>query len=101
MRKEVMQLAWQFRRDNDYDMSEALEVAWMNANLVRMMRNSVVEFEFYKSDGSRRVAHGTLRRDMCPMLKGANRERNRAVQVYFDVDKGEWRCFNKTKLLKS
>lgn len=100
MKKEVMLLAWQFRRENNYDMSEALEVAWMNANLVRMMRNSVVEFEFYKSDGSRRVAHGTLKRDICPQTKGCDRARSDSVQVYFDTEKNEWRCFRKCNLIR-
>ena len=100
MKREVMMLAWQFRRDNNYDMSEALEVAWMNANLVRMMRSSVVEFEFYKSDGSRRVAHGTLKRDVCPATKGCERVRNNSVQVYFDTEKNEWRCFKKSQLIR-
>ena len=100
MKRDVMMLAWQFRRDNNFDMSEALEVAWLNANLVRMMKSSVVEFEFYKEDGTKRKAHGTLRKDMCPLLKGSKKNKNLSVQVYFDVDKGEWRCFKKTKLLK-
>ena len=100
MKREVMMLAWQFRRDNNYDMSEALEVAWMNANLVRMMRNSVVEFEFYKSDGSRRVAHGTLKREMCPATKGCDKARNKSIQVYFDTEKNEWRCFKKCQLIR-
>lgn len=100
MKRDVMMLAWQFRRDNNFDMSEALEVAWLNANLVRMMRNSVVEFEFYKTDGTKRKAHGTLRKDICPLLKGSNREKNPSVQVYFDTEKGEWRCFKKYRLVK-
>lgn len=100
MKRDVMILAWQLRRNNHFNMSEALEVAWMNANLVRMMRNSVVEFEFYKEDGTKRKAHGTLRNDVCPILKCSNRAKNPSVQVYFDTDKGEWRCFKKYKLIK-
>ena len=99
MRKNVMMLAWQFVKDDCFTMSEALATAWYNRNLVKMMQNSIVEFEYLKVDGSKRFARGTLRQDMCPKIKNENRTKNRAVQVYFDVDAGEWRCFKKCNLI--
>ena len=94
-----MTLAWQFVKQNKYGMGLALEVAWVNQKLVRQMRNSIVEFEFIKMDGERRIAHGTLQRDLCPQIKGGLKPRNKSVQIFFDVDKGEWRCFKKHKLI--
>ena len=94
-----MQLAWQFVKQNNYGMGLALEVAWVNQKLVKQMRNSVVEFEFMKLDGGKRIAHGTLQKDLCPQTKGGLKPRNTSVQVYFDVDKGEWRCFRKHTLI--
>lgn len=94
-----MQLAWQFVKQNRYGMGLALEVAWVNQKLVQQMRNSVVEFEFIKMDGGVRHARGTLKTDMCPPVKGGLKPRNKSVQIFFDVDKGEWRCFKKHKLI--
>jgi hypothetical protein len=92
-------LAWQFVKNDCFTISEALETAWCNRNLVKMMKNSIVEFEYKKVDGSTRLARGTLRQDMCPQVKSEKRTKNQSIQVYFDVDAGEWRCFKKCNLI--
>ena len=94
-----MQLAWQFVKQDYFTMSEALETAWRNQTLVKLMKNSVVEFEYQKADGSKRLARGTLKYDMCPKVKSEKRVKNPTIQVYFDVDAGAWRCFKKCNLI--
>lgn len=67
--------------------------------LVRRMSVGIVEFYFEKSDGTIRYARGTLNRDMCPPTKGSGRKLSDHLQLYFDVDKNEYRCFNKSKFV--
>ena len=67
--------------------------------LVSRMCVGVVEFTFIKNDGTIRQARGTLNRDMCPPIKGSGRKLSDHLQLYFDVDKNEYRCFNKSKLV--
>lgn len=99
-RKELMLLAWQFVKDNKMNKSDAMFVAWENKNIVDNMRIGVVEFKFRKLDGSERLAHGTLRDDMLPETKRTGNKPHKSVQVYYDTDAKEWRCFKKDKLIK-
>lgn len=96
----MMSLAWQFVKENEMSMSDAMQCAWVNCELVSMMHIGIVEFKFRKKDGSERIAHGTLRSDMCPAPKGTGRPPHKSVQVYYDTDAKEWRCFKKNQLLK-
>lgn len=98
-RRKMMLLAWQFVRENGFTMSEAMSCAWENEELVSLMRMGIVEFGFRKKDGSVRMAHGTLQSSRIPETKHTGREPHRSVQVYFDTDANEWRCFKKDKLL--
>jgi hypothetical protein len=99
-RKDLMLLAWQLVKDNKMNKSDAMIVAWENKNIVDNMRIGVVEFKFRKLDGSERIAHGTLRDDMLPETKGTGNKPHKSVQVYYDTDAKEWRCFKKDKLIK-
>ena len=97
---EIMQLAWQFVRRNGYSMSEALKCAWVNFKLRKAMTSRIVKFYFMKIDGSIREAFGTLAERLIPATSGEdNRRKNDTVQVYFDTEKAEWRCFKKANLL--
>lgn len=71
--KEVMILAWQFVRQNGYDLSKALKCAWANIKLHRALKARIVKFYFQKVDGSIREAFGTLRDDLLPETKNDNR----------------------------
>ena len=73
--KEVMQMAWSFVRKNGYSMSEALKCAWAQA-------------------------FGTLKENLIGEVKGTGRKLNDNLQVYFDTEKEEWRCFKKCNLVK-
>lgn len=95
-----MFLAWQLVKKNGFTMREAMQVAWLNNNIVRDMRIGIVEFKFCKLDGSERLAHGTLRSDILPPTKGTGRKQHESLQVYYDTDAKEWRSFKKDSLIK-
>ena len=96
---EVMSLAWQFVRRNGFTMSEAMRVAWANMKLKAAMKNRIVKFYFKKVDGSMREAYGTLKESMMPATSGDNRKKNDTIQVYYDTERQEYRCFKKANLV--
>lgn len=98
--KSVMQLAWQFVKRNGYTLSEALKTAWKNVKLKNEMKNKIVKFYFSKVDGSIREAFGTLKAELLPETKGADRKPNDTIQTYFDTEKQEYRCFKKANLVQ-
>ncbi len=96
---DIMSLAWQFVKRNGFTMSEALKVAWANMKLKAAMKLRIVKFYFQKVDGSIREAYGTLKENLIPATSGDNRKRNDTVQVYFDTERQEYRCFKKANLI--
>ena len=99
--REVMNLAWQMVKKNGYSMSEALKTAWMNIKLKASMKERIVKFYFQKVDGSIREAYGTLKESLLPPTNGADsRKKSETVQVYFDTEKSEYRCFKIANLIK-
>lgn len=96
---DIMSLAWQFVKRNGFTMSEALKLAWANIKLKAAMKQRIVKFYFQKVDGSIREAYGTLKENLIPATSGDNRKRNDTVQVYFDTEKQEYRCFKKANLI--
>lgn len=97
--KDVMLLAWQFVRRNGFTMSEALKVAWANMKLKMQMKSKIVRFYYQKVDGSLREAYGTLDERLMPAITGTDkRAKNDTVQVYFDTERQEFRCFKKANL---
>lgn len=96
---EVMSLAWQFVRRNGFTMSEAMRVAWANMKLKAAMKNRIVKFYFKKVDGSIREAYGTLKESLMPATSGDNRKKNDTIQVYYDTERQEYRCFKKANLV--
>lgn len=96
---EIMSLAWQLVKRNGFTMSEALKVAWTNMKLKVAMKQRIVKFYFKKVDGSVREAYGTLKENLIPATSGDNRKKNDTVQVYFDTERQEYRCFKKANLL--
>lgn len=96
---DIMSLAWQFVKRNGFTMSEALKVAWANMKLKAAMKQRIVKFYFQKVDGSIREAYGTLKENLIPATRGDNRKRNDTVQVYFDTERQEYRCFKKANLI--
>ena len=96
---EIMSLAWQLVKRNGFSKSEALKVAWTNMKLKAVMKQRIVKFYFKKVDGSVREAYGTLKENLIPATSGDNRKKNDTVQVYFDTERQEYRCFKKANLL--
>ena len=92
--KIIMSMAWRFWRTTRQAFAECLKLAWRNFNLKRRMASEVVRFYFQKVDGSLREAWGTLRSDIVPTVSGNDtRKKSETVQVYFDTEKNEWRCY--------
>lgn len=98
--KEIMNLAWQFIKRNGYSKSEALKAAWANIKLKAAMKTRIVKFFFQKVDGTIREAFGTLNERLMPATAGTGRRPNDTVQVYFDTEKQEYRCYKKANLIK-
>ena len=73
--------------------------------LVELMKQGIVEFIFMKkSTGTRRKAHGTLKRDLIPpeaqRKRGRPKKRPEDLVIYYDTDKKAIRSF-KDYLLKT
>lgn len=98
--RNVMSLAWQFVKRNGYTMSEALKCAWANVKLRAALNKRIVKFYFQKVNGEIREAYGTLKTELIPETKGDDRKCNDTVQVYFDTEKSEYRCFKKANLIR-
>ena len=98
--RSIMALAWQFVKQNGYTMSEALKCAWRNAKLHYAMQRGIVHFVFRKVDGvTMRDAYGTLVENLIPPTSGGQRTTNpKTHQVYYDTERGDWRCFKRCNL---
>jgi len=95
---EIMKTAWQFFKQTGLEFSECLKKAWANYKLQKAMLIGIVKFYFQKVDGTTREAWGTLQ-DVEDKIKGDNRAKNSTIQVYFDTEKQEFRCFKKLNLV--
>ena len=87
------------RVENDF--VAGLQVAKLN-ELKNRMRREVVKFAFLKKSGEVRIAYGT----MMPALVGDHINGrgtdgdSRKVCTYFDVERGQFRCFQMQALIK-
>ena len=87
------------RVDNDF--VTGMQVAKLN-ELKSRMRREVVKFAYLKKDKSVRIAYGT----MMPALVGEHINGRgacgdaRKVVVYYDVECGNFRCFQMQALIK-
>lgn len=98
--REIMRLAWQMVKRNGYSMAEALRASWLNFKLRAKMRAGIVKFYYQKVSGEIREAFGTLCPDLLPETRGTERKPNPTIQVYFDTERGEYRCFKIANLTK-
>lgn len=98
-RSIIFAMMWQFVRLNGFNLSDALKCAWANEKLRTAMSYGITAFRFIKVDGSIRQAYGTLKSELVPATSEENRKHNPTVQVYYDTEKGAWRCFKKANLL--
>lgn len=96
--QNIMKTAWQFRKQYNLSMSEALKQAWANFKLKKELSERVVMFYFRKVNGEIRQAYGTLMANIVPATAG-NRKTNNENQIYFDTEKLGWRSFKKVNLI--
>ena len=71
----------------------AMRLALANLEIVKKMRKEPVTFRFRKINGELREAEATLESDKLPETKGVGKKSSPAVQVFFDLVKGEWRSY--------
>jgi len=95
----IMKEAHRFIKIAGLTLSEALKKAWANFKLRIKMYSGIVKFYFQKVDGTIREAYGTLNERIIPAVGADNRKKNDTVQVYFDTEVQEWRCFKKLNLI--
>lgn len=97
---QIMRMAWRFFKITGEAFAECLKKAWANYKLVERMRKGIVKFYFQKIDGSQREAWGTLNEKLIPPTSGDDkRKKNDTVQVYFDTEVQEYRCFKRLNLI--
>lgn len=98
--KSVMNLAWQFIKQNGFSLSVALKKAWLNIKLKMAMLKEETRFTFIKKDGSIREAVGHLTDMAFATIKGtSDGKQNDKLQSYYDTEKQAWRCFYKCNLV--
>lgn len=98
--KNIMKDAWTFVKRNGFTLSEALKAAWRNFKLKAAMKQGIVKFYFIKVDGTVREAYGTLKESLIAPTAGSGRRPSDTVQVYFDTEKQQYRCFKRANLLR-
>ena len=99
----IMTLAWQFVKQNGFTLSDALKCAWANYRFKQAAKSGIVEFVFRKVDGSMRQAFGTISATIIPQdaISGGERKVNpNTHQVYWDTEKGDWRCFKRCNIIR-
>lgn len=101
MKTKAMNESWILEKNYKMNRSDALKQGWLLAKNHNAMRTrKYVIFEFLKTDGKTiRKALGTLHPYFVPPTKGL-RTPPPTTQVFFDVEKGEWRSYRKSNLLR-
>ncbi len=101
MKSHAMSESWILEKNYKMSRSESLKQGWLLAKNRHAMRTrKYVIFEFLKTDGKTiRKALGTLNPYVIPPTKGL-RTPPPTTQVFFDVEKNEWRCYRKSNLLR-
>ena len=96
-----MNESWFLIREHKMSKRDALKQGWLLAKTYKAMATrKYAMFEFLKTDGKTiRKAIGTLNPLYTPPTKGV-RTPPPSTQVFFDVEKGEWRSFRKANLLR-
>ncbi|MCD8167617.1 MAG: SH3 beta-barrel fold-containing protein [Bacteroides sp.] len=96
----LMKEAHSLGRTSGLNKSEALKKAWQLQKLYTRLREGIVRFHFYKTDGTLRQARGTLHTNYLPGKSTNTRSKTNPQQmIYFDTDKNGFRSFKKSNLL--
>lgn len=69
--------------------------------LVDMLHNGEVRFEYLKNDGTVREARGTMKKEVVESrLKGGKSTvKGAGYTTYYDLDKDGFRCFAESRLI--
>lgn len=100
-RVRVMKYAHQLLKATGNSWRFCMLKAWELYRLAKKMRNGVVKFAYEKTDGSIRLAEGTL----MDVPAGATVRGKRITKpsyktfAYFDIQKAEMRCFKIENLI--
>lgn len=98
--RTIMNMAWQLVKRNGFTLSDGLKKAWLVFKTKARMYKGIVKFYFQKVDGTLREAYGTLNPKLMPPIDGNDRRAKcPTVQVYFDTEKQEFRCFKIANLI--
>lgn len=102
MKRKAMLEAHALRTHHNFSKSDALRQGWLLAKTYKLMTTrKYVMFEFLKTDGRTiRRAFGTLNPLFTPRVQGL-RTPPPTTQVYFDMEKHEWRSFRKANLIRT
>ncbi len=71
--------------------------------LLEKLRNGIVTFKFLKVDGTIREAVGSLNLDYIGIEnkpKGGGKPKPENIQVFFDMEKMQWRSYKKEYLIE-
>jgi len=79
----------------------ALKKAWAIDSLRRKMQSGTVEFVYKKSDGTIRIAQGTLKSDKAVVKGGQTTKSYKQFNTmpYFDIEANGWRAFKVNQLV--
>lgn len=79
----------------------ALKKAWRIESLRKQLQSGTVEFVYKKSDGTIRIAQGTLKSDVAFIKGGQTRKSYKQfiAMPYFDIEANGWRAFKVTNLV--
>lgn len=101
MKSKAMLESWILEKNYKMNRSDSLKQGWLLARNHKMMSTrEFVIFEFLKTDGKTlRKAIGTINPSLVPPTKGL-RTPPPTTQVFFDVEKGEWRSYRKSNFLR-
>ena len=101
MKRRAMKESWMLVKEYKMNKSDALRQGWLLAKVHHaMLTRKYAMFEFLKTDGKTiRKAIGTINPMFTPPTKGT-RTPPPTTQVFFDVEKGEWRSFRKVNFIR-
>lgn len=109
---KVMKLAWNFIKNHNMSRSDAMKSAWSATRISSILReNKSLVFYFKKVDGSIRRAVGTLNKEVLKSVipnfvengvyQSKRQQNTKDVQIYFDLEKNEWRRFKISNFIKT
>nr|DAP45283.1 MAG TPA: hypothetical protein [Caudoviricetes sp.] len=100
-RSRVMKYAWQIYRATRRAWRECMLQAWRLYRLAKAMRKGTVVFSYLKSDGIIRQAKGTLLNTPSGASLGGKRitKPSYKTMAYYDIERGNFRCFKVENLI--